>query len=221
MTRKSAIILILLGAPGAGKGTVAQYVKDKYDVFYFSTGNLLRNEVKEKSEIGRRVEDILGSGGLVGDDLVNEIVEKNLEKIAVDGSIVVLDGYPRTENQARVLDEMMSGKFRDAIHVIELVVDAEEVVARISQRRVCVKCGNTYGSKDNIKICSCGGELVRRKDDEEATVRNRLREYEKATLPLSQYYSDRIVKVDGSVTPEEVAQQVNACLCGFGIEKRR
>ncbi|MDR1235509.1 MAG: nucleoside monophosphate kinase, partial [Holosporaceae bacterium] len=201
-------ILILFGAPGAGKGTVAQYIKDKYEVFHFSTGNLLRSEVKEKSEIGRRVEDILGSGGLVGDDIVNEIVEKNLGKVVEEGKVVILDGYPRTESQARVLDGVMSGKLRDAIRVIELSVDAEEVVARISQRRVCSKCGNTYGPTYKVDVCSCGGELVKRKDDEEATVRNRLREYEEATLPLSRYYSDRIVKIEGMGTPSEVAQRV-------------
>jgi len=217
-------IIILLGAPGAGKGTVSQYLKEKYDICYFSTGNLLRNEVKEKTDIGLRVESILGSGGLVGDDIVNEIVKKNVEKAAATGKLVILDGYPRTESQARVLDEiMMSGKFeiRNAIRVVELDVDTEEVVARISKRRVCAKCGNTYGPSDKIEVCSCGGELIRRKDDEESTVRNRLREYERATLPLSQYYADRIIKVSGKGTPEEVAKRVDDYFCGLGIEKRR
>jgi adenylate kinase len=221
MSQISSVILILLGAPGSGKGTVAQYIKDKYEVFHFSTGNLLRNEVKERSEIGCRVESILGSGGLVGDDIVNEIVGMNLKKIAEEGKTVILDGYPRTKNQAHVLDELEGGKFRDVIHVIELAVDAEEVVARISQRRVCAKCGNTYGPADKIDVCSCGGELIKRKDDEEATIRKRLTEYEEATLPLSQYYSDRIVKIEGMGTPSEVAQRVDAYLCGLEIKKRR
>jgi adenylate kinase len=220
MSRKISV-LILLGAPGSGKGTVAQYLKDKYDICYFSTGNLLRNEVKEKTDIGCRVESILGSGGLVGDDIVNEIVEKNIAKVRGDEKVVLLDGYPRTKNQAVVLDEIESGRFRDEIRVVELDVDQEEVVARISRRRVCAKCGNTYGPEDKISVCSCGGELIRRADDEETTVRNRLREYEKATLPLSQYYSDRIVKVWGKGTPEEVAQRVDDCLRRLGIEKRR
>jgi adenylate kinase len=221
MTQALTGILILLGAPGSGKGTVAQRIKDKYEVFHFSTGNLLRNEVKEKTEIGRKVEGILGVGGLVGDDIVNEIVEKNLEGAAEAGKVIILDGYPRTENQARVLDEMASGKYKDTIRVVELSVNAEEVVARILQRRVCAKCGNTYGPTDKIDVCSCGGELVKRKDDEEATVRNRLKEYEEATLPLSRYYSDRIVKIDGEGSPSEVAQRVDDCLRCLGIEEKR
>jgi adenylate kinase len=195
-------------------------MRDKYEIFHFSTGNLLRNEVKERSEIGCRVEDILGSGGLVGDDIVNEIVVKNLADVA-DGSVVVLDGYPRTENQARCLDGFGSGRYKDAIRVIELAVDAEEVVARISQRRVCAKCGNTYGPMDKVVVCSCGGELIKRKDDEEATVRSRLREYEEATLPLVCYYADRIVRIKGSGTPLEVAQRVDAQLRVLNVEEKR
>ncbi|MDR0631942.1 MAG: nucleoside monophosphate kinase [Holosporaceae bacterium] len=216
-------ILIFMGAPGSGKGTVAQHLKEKYVVSCFSTGNLLRNEVKEKTAIGRRVEGIIGVGGLVGDDVVNGIVEKNIEKVAAGGKgvVVILDGYPRTEGQARVLDGMKDGKFRNSIHVIELDVDADEVVARISQRRVCAKCGNTYGAMDKIEICSCGGELIKRKDDEEATVRNRLKEYEKATLPLSEYYFDRIVKINGKGTVEEVVKRVDDYFDGLGIERRR
>jgi adenylate kinase len=219
--KESVKIVILLGAPGSGKGTVAQYMKDKYDIYYFSTGNLLRNEVKEKTDIGCKVENILGSGGLVGDDIVNAIVEKNIKKFAEDGKVILLDGYPRTENQALALDAIEVGKFRGAIRVIELDIDAKEVVARISQRRVCVRCGNTYGPMDEVEVCSCGGELVRRKDDEEAVVLNRLKEYEKATFPLSQYYSDRIIRIQGSGTPVEVADRVDGCLYNFGMEKRR
>ncbi len=93
-------ILILLGAPGAGKGTVAQHLTENYDVRHFSTGNLLRNEVKRESDIGLKVKDILGSGGLVGDDIVNEIVAKNIGEVLDTGSLVIFDGYPITGNQA-------------------------------------------------------------------------------------------------------------------------
>jgi adenylate kinase len=179
----------------------------------------LRNEIKEGTDIGRKVEAILGSGGLVEDGLVNEIVEKNMAKVRGEGKIVLLDGYPRTKSQAVALDEIESGGLRDKILVIELDVDQEEVVARISQRRVCGRCGNTYGP--DVSVCFCGGELIKRKDDNETTVRNRLREYKEATLPLSQYYSDRIVKVLGKGTPEEVAQRVDDCLRNLGIAERR
>ncbi len=214
-------ILILFGAPGAGKGTIAQYLSENYDVRHFSTGNLLRNEVKKESDIGLKVKDILGSGGLVGDDVVNAIVEKNIGEVLSSGSLIMLDGYPRTLNQAIELDKMLSGSLKDEIRVLELDVDNEVVVQRISQRRVCSSCGKTYGPQDKIDVCSCGGELVKRKDDEEAVVRNRLEKYESETRPVSDYYADRLVKVSGEGKPEEVAQRVDETLAKFGINKRR
>ena len=214
-------VLILLGAPGAGKGTVAQYLAENYDVRHFSTGNLLRNEVKKESDIGLKVKDILGSGGLVGDDIVNEIVAKNIEEVLDTGSLVILDGYPRTKNQAIELDRMMAGSLKDEIRVLELAVDNEVVVQRISQRRVCSLCGKTYGPQDEIESCTCGGELVKRKDDEESVVRDRLKKYEDETRPVSDYYSDRLIKVSGEGKPEEVAQRVDEALAKFGIKKRR
>ncbi len=214
-------VLILLGAPGAGKGTVAQYLAENYDVRHFSTGNLLRNEVKRESDIGLKVKDILGSGGLVGDDIVNGIVAKNIEEVLDTGSLVILDGYPRTKNQAIELDRMMAGSLKDEIRVLELAVDNEVVVQRISQRRVCSLCGKTYGPQDEIESCTCGGELVKRKDDEESVVRDRLKKYEDETRPVSDYYSDRLIKVSGEGKPEEVAQRVDEALAKFGIKKRR
>ncbi len=214
-------ILILLGAPGAGKGTVAQYLSENYNVCHFSTGNLLRNEVKKKSDIGLKVKDILGSGGLVGDDIVNEIVAKNISDVLNTESLIMLDGYPRTTNQAIALDGMLSGSLKQEIRVLELEVDNEVVVKRISQRRVCASCGKTYGPQDEIDRCSCGGDLVKRKDDEESVVRNRLEKYELETRPLSNYYADRLVKVSGEGKPEEVAQRVDETLAKFGINKRR
>ena len=214
-------VLILLGAPGAGKGTVAQYLAENYDVRHFSTGNLLRNEVKKESDIGLKVKDILGSGGLVGDDIVNGIVAKNIEEVLGTGSLVILDGYPRTKNQAIELDRMMAGSLKDEIRVLELAVDNEVVVQRISQRRVCSLCGKTYGPQDEIESCTCGGELVKRKDDEESVVRDRLKKYEDETRPVSDYYSDRLIKVSGEGKPEEVAQRVDEALAKFGIKKRR
>jgi len=214
-------ILILLGAPGAGKGTVAQYLAENYDVRHFSTGNLLRNEVKKESDIGLKVKDILGSGGLVGDDIVNGIVAMNVEEVLNTGSLVILDGYPRTRNQAIELDKMMAGSLKDKIRVLELAVDNEVVVQRISQRRVCAFCGKTYGPQDKIESCTCGGELIKRKDDEESVVRDRLKKYEDETRPVSDYYSDRLIKVSGEGKPEEVARRVDEALAKFGIKKRR
>jgi adenylate kinase len=214
-------VVILLGAPGVGKGTVAQYLKDKYNAYHFSTGNLLRNEVEKGSDIGNKVEDTLRSGGLVGDEIVNELVKQNIEKVVSDGSVVVLDGYPRTKNQAIVLDDMLSGKLKEVIRVIEIDVDKECLVARLSKRRVCIKCGNTFGPQDGVTICSCGGKLIKRKDDEESVIRNRLKKYEEDTLPVSRYYADRLVNVSGDGSPVDVVRRVDVILHSLGIEKRR
>lgn len=225
MTQHSAVkIVILFGAPGAGKGTVAQHLLDNYGVVHFSTGNLLRNEVKSGTSIGKEVETILSSGKLVGDDVVNRVVESNLQKALSGNDVVLLDGYPRTVEQAKFLDAIDAGSLKSSIRVLELDVDHEVVVSRIAGRVVCSKCGATFSSSqiNGSTVCSrCGGELIKRADDSEEVVRRRLQEYVNMTLPVSRYYTDRLVKVSGEGTPEEVARNVDDAFRDFGIEKRR
>lgn len=217
-------IVILFGAPGAGKGTVAQYLLDNYGVVHFSTGNLLRNEVKSGTSIGKEVKAILGSGKLVSDDIVNRVVESNLLKALSGDDVVLLDGYPRTVEQARFLDTTDTGSLKSSIRVLEIDVDHEVVVARIAERVVCSKCGATFSSSqlNGATVCPrCGSELIKRADDNEEVVRHRLQEYINMTLPVSHYYTDRLVKVSGGGTPEEVARNVDEAFRDFEIEKRR
>ena len=225
MTQRNAVkIVILFGAPGAGKGTVAQHLLDNYVVVHFSTGNLLRNEVKNGTSIGKEVEAILSSGKLVGDDVVNRVVESNLQKALSENDVVLLDGYPRTVEQAKFLDAIDEGNLKSSIRVLELDVDHEVVVARIAGRVVCSKCGATFNASqlNGNTVCSrCGGELIKRADDSEEVVRRRLQEYVNMTLPVSRYYADRLAKVSGEGTPEEVARNVDETFRNFGIEKRR
>jgi adenylate kinase len=199
---------------------VAGRLKDGYGVRHFSTGNLLRNEIQRESEIGLKVKNIVGSGGLVDDALVNEIVEQNLQESLAGGSVVVLDGYPRTVPQAEALDLMMAGGLRERIVALEIDVAPEELVARLSARLVCVKCGDTYGAADKVEVCRCGGQLVKRKDDDSVTVARRLEKYEAETRPVADYYGARLRKVAGEGAPEEVMKRVEALLLDLKIEKR-
>jgi adenylate kinase len=210
--------VVLLGAPGAGKGTVAQYLVDNYGFVHFSTGNLLRNEVKKRSEVGVLVESLLGGGGLVGDDIVNRVVEINLLEYLTDDKTILLDGFPRSASQAQFLDSIASGALKDTLRVLEIDVDHDVVVQRISGRLLCANCGATFGAHDNVQKCSrCGGELVRRADDGEEVVRRRLREYVATTLPVSEYYADRLVKVPGNASPEDVMRSIDDTIRGFGF----
>lgn len=213
--------VVLLGAPGAGKGTLAQYLLDNYKVIHFSTGNLLRNEIKRETDVGLLVKSLIGSGALVGDDIINEIVASNLSESLSGDELILLDGYPRTLAQAKYLDEISGGIMKSVLRVIEIDVDPDVVVARIAGRKVCSSCGATFGVLDRLDCCvRCGGELISRVDDEESIVRNRLKEYAELTLPLSDYYaSDRLVKVSGNDAPVDVACSVDAVFRGFGISK--
>ena len=213
---KKAKIVILLGAPGSGKGTVAQHLIDKFGVLHFSTGNLLRNEVKNETEIGKEVKSILGSGGLVGDDVVNKIIQGNMAKALASGKIILLDGYPRKVEQAKFLDSILSSDV--SLHAVEIDVDHEVVVKRIAGRRVCSSCGATFSVSEGFEKCpKCGGELIKRADDNESVVRQRLNEYVASTLPVSEYYADRLVKVSGEASPEEVARNVDNVFRDLGL----
>jgi adenylate kinase len=190
-------------------------------MIHFSTGNLLRNEVESNTEMGKRIAATVKSGALVGDDIVNGVVESSLFKSLSMGEFVLLDGYPRSTVQADFMDSLDCGHMRDSIRVVEIDVGEDVVVARLSGRRVCEKCGATFGRLDDLKVCSsCGGTLVKRTDDQEEVVRYRLQEYRRLTLPLCEYYADRLSKVSGDVPPPEVAEAVSGIFDGFGLERR-
>lgn len=218
MVTNNLKVVILLGAPGAGKGTVAQHLVDNFGVIHFSTGNLLRNEVKNATKVGVVVEAILGSGGLVSDEVVNEVVEINLQRTLSEKRVILLDGFPRSVDQAKFLDTVFNACLRDSLRVLEIDVDHEFVVARVSGRRVCIKCAATFGIDDRGDRCSrCGGELTKRPDDDEEVVRRRLIEYQRVTLPVSAYYADRLVKIDGNLSREDVLRNVTDVVENFDL----
>ena len=202
--------LILLGAPGAGKGTQAEIISEKYNIPTISTGNIIRAALKNGTEMGLKAKSYIDAGELVPDDVVIGIIKERLsESDCKDGYI--LDGFPRTIPQAQALDDM--GFAIDAALSIE--VDDSEIVKRMSGRRVCEKCGASYHTeykKPEVEgVCNlCGGKLVIRKDDEPETVKNRLNVYHEQTEPLKDFYKGcgKLITVEGQEEVKDTTRLV-------------
>ncbi len=185
--------LILLGAPGAGKGTQAKKLSERYGIPKISTGDILREAMQKGTALGLKAKSYMDSGQLVPDDVVIGIVEEKLKnKECMKGWI--LDGFPRTLQQAQALDRILTATRTPISHVLNLEVDAEKIIKRISGRRSCESCQSAYHIYFNLPkkdgVCdSCGGRLIQRNDDKEETVRERLKVYQEKTQPLVSYYS--------------------------------
>ena len=196
--------LILLGPPGAGKGTQAKLLLDHYSIPQLSTGDMLREAVAAQTEVGKRAKAVMDSGKLVSDEIVNAIVSERLDKDDCRNGFI-LDGYPRTLQQADALGEMLESKGIALDSVVELEVDDDQLVERVAGRYTCAKCGEGY--HDTFKqpkvadTCDrCGShEFKRRPDDNAETMRTRLQAYYKETSPLIGYYYAKgmLRKVDG------------------------
>jgi adenylate kinase len=201
-----ALNLIMLGPPGAGKGTQAEQFARKRGIPKISTGDILREAVHNDTEIGRRANAIMARGELVSDDVMIGIVRERLNQGDAHGGFV-LDGFPRTVAQATALDAIV--KDRDPLIVVEIVVPEAELVRRLSTRMVCEACGDTaHGEAAKAAEClRCGGRLVQRTDDNDAVVRERLKVYHRQTQPLVEFYQVRPTfrSVNGSQAPDRVA----------------
>ncbi|OUR77431.1 adenylate kinase [Alphaproteobacteria bacterium 46_93_T64] len=213
------MILILLGAPGAGKGTQAQRLQDKHGLIQLSTGDMLRSAVSEGTEIGLKAKAVMERGDLVSDDIMTGIISDRLDQPDCTNG-VILDGFPRTEAQAEALDSMLADKKMSLNAVIEMKTDDTVLVERVTGRYTCANCGAGYHDKflkpAEEGVCDkCGGnEFSRRSDDTAETVTTRLQSYHNQTAPLLPYYKGKgiLKQVDGMAEIEEVTLQIEALL---------
>jgi len=216
--------LVLLGPPGAGKGTQAQRLRDDFDLPYYSTGDILREAIASQSELGKQVKEIVDSGELVPDDLIGAVVEERLNSGEADDGFL-LDGFPRTIGQAEMLEQALSKLGRELTAALLIDAPDEEVVRRLSGRRTCVKGGHVYhvdfDPPKREGVCDQdGSRLVQRDDDKPETVTKRLEVYHEQTEPLIQWYSERglLRRFEGTRTPEEVHSHVRATLATLAFE---
>jgi adenylate kinase len=211
----SALNLIMLGAPGAGKGTQADRVVHARGIPKISTGDILREAVAAGTAVGRAAKAILERGELVGDEIVIGIAKERLTRDDARNGFV-LDGFPRTVAQARALDQMMNG--HDPLVVVDIDVPEDVLVRRLLTRMVCQSCGATAGGIDGGAAATtcrkCGGGLVQRSDDNKSVVLERLSVYLRQTKPLVEYYSTRPTfrSVDGTQPPDRVAADLDAAI---------
>ncbi len=211
--------IILLGPPGAGKGTQASHLVDTQGMAQLSTGDMLRAARKAGTALGDRVAAVMDSGGLVSDEIVDDLIGDKLDSMPADQG-AIFDGYPRTAAQAQSLDAILAARGRTLDHVIELEVDEDALVDRITGRFTCASCGEGYHDRHKLPVktgvCdNCGSiEFKRRPDDNEETVRTRMTEYRAKTAPILPIYEAKglVRRVDGMANIEDVTKAIEAII---------
>jgi adenylate kinase len=215
-----AMRVVLLGPPGAGKGTQAKFIEVQLGVPHISTGDLLRDAVRRRTTLGQTAEKFMTRGELVPNDVVVEMIAERIKELDCREGFL-LDGFPRNLAQAEVLERMLASQRVHLDHVVSIRVQPDELIRRLSGRRTCRSCGAMYhivfSPPKRSKRCDrCGGELFQRDDDREETIRARLAVYDRETAPLHDYYQRRglLRSIDGEGTAEAVRRRVLAVLDG-------
>ena len=215
--------LIILGAPGSGKGTSATVLRERYDLVHISTGDLFRYNLKEGTPLGIEAKSYMDKGALVPDDVTIRMVEDRLNDSDVDKGYI-LDGFPRNIAQAQALDEILAKKGEKLDAVVYVITDDDIIIDRVTTRRVCEKCGASFNVKfkptKTEGVCDlCGGKVVQRADDNEETVANRLKTYYENTQPLIDFYEKKglIVEGDNGKDSDTCIAQIETGLKGKGL----
>jgi len=223
MENAKPINMVLLGPPGAGKGTQATRLIEAYKLLHISTGDMLREAVKEGGDLGGKLSDYMNRGELVPDEIVTKVVIERMSRPDAQGG-VILDGYPRTCKQAESLDAALAGSGKRLNIVLYFGTSEDVLIQRLSGRRICRGCGrifHTVNMPPKVEnICDdCDGELYQREDDKPETVKNRLKVYEQSTHELIEYYREKglLQEVDGSAPAEELFEAIHVLFQEKGL----
>jgi len=212
--------LLLFGAPGVGKGTQAKLLSTKFNIPHISTGEILRQAVKDENELGKKAQEIMNRGDLVPDDIMIGIIKYRLNKNDCNSGFI-LDGFPRTEKQAQALDNLLHEMNRGHIKLINIYAEEEEIIKRLNNRRACKECGQIFTlkeikDKDSCPNCRAKDSFYLREDDKEEVIRKRMEVFKETTEPVLKYYQSKgkVVSVNGLGSVEEVNKEILKAL-GF------
>ncbi len=210
-------IVVMIGPPGAGKGTQSRQLAEKYHIPQISTGDILREMARLETKLGLQLKTLIAAGELVSDEVLASVIQTRTTQPDCNGGYI-LDGFPRTPSQARTLEKLARGQGKE-VHLVSIEISREALMKRLTGRRTCSKCGEIYNiyfrpTKQEDVCDICGSELTHRADDKEETVGTRLTAYEQQTAPLIEYYraNERLVSVNGERPVQEVFTEVCAAL---------